>query len=65
MLEATHPSTRFHGDLVLSAADLKDPMYQAYKLLHVGFTIALPASAWRSGHGFSPTLWRLGFLESS
>ena len=40
MLEATHPSTRFHGDLALNAAELKDPVYQAYKLLHVGFTIA-------------------------
>ena len=40
MLEATHPPTRFHGDLALNAADLKDPVYQAYKLLHVGFTIA-------------------------
>jgi hypothetical protein len=40
MLEATHPSTRLHGDLALNAADLKGPVYQAYKLLHVGFTIA-------------------------
>jgi hypothetical protein len=40
MLEATHPSARFHGDLALNAAGLKDPVYQAYKLLHVGFTIA-------------------------
>ena len=40
MLETTHPSTRFHGDLALNAAELKDPVYQAYKLLHVGFTIA-------------------------
>ena len=40
MLETTHPSTRFHGDLALNAAKLKDPVYQAYKLLHVGFTIA-------------------------
>jgi hypothetical protein len=40
MLETAHPSTRFQGDLPLNAADLKDPVYQAYKLLHVGFTIA-------------------------
>ena len=40
MLEATHPSARFQGDLALNAADLKNPVYQAYKLLHVGFTIA-------------------------
>ena len=40
MLETTHLSTRFHGDLALNAPDLKDPVYQAYKLLHVGFTIA-------------------------
>lgn len=40
MLETTHPSARFQGDLALNAADLKNPVYQAYKLLHVGFTIA-------------------------
>src|SRR5581483_2224950 len=40
MLETTHPSASFHGDHVLNAADLKDPVHQAYKLLHVGFTIA-------------------------
>ena len=40
MLETTHPSTRFHGDLALNASELKDPVYQAYKLLHVGFTVA-------------------------
>jgi hypothetical protein len=40
MLEATRPSTRVHDDLALNTADLKDPVYQAYKLLHVGFTIA-------------------------
>jgi hypothetical protein len=28
------------GDLVLEPADPKDAVYQAYKLLHVGFTIA-------------------------
>jgi hypothetical protein len=40
MLETTHPSTRFHGDLALNSAEVRDPVYQAYKLLHVGFTIA-------------------------
>jgi hypothetical protein len=40
MLEATHPSARFHGAPALNAAGLKDPVYQAYKLLHIGFTIA-------------------------
>ena len=40
MLNATHPSTRFHGDVSLSTARLNDPVYQAYKLLHLGFTIA-------------------------
>ena len=40
MLETTHPSTRFHGELALNAVERKDPVYQAYKLLHVGFTIA-------------------------
>jgi hypothetical protein len=40
MLKTTYPSTGFQGDLALNAADLKHPVYQAYKLLHVGFTIA-------------------------
>lgn len=40
MLETTHPSTGFHGELAPNAAGLKDQLYQAYKLLHVGFTIA-------------------------
>jgi hypothetical protein len=40
MLETTHPSTRFHGDLALDTTRLNDPVYQAYKLLHVGFTVA-------------------------
>ena len=40
MLETTHPSRGFHRDLALNAGELKDPVYQAYKLLHVGFTIA-------------------------
>ena len=40
MLEATHSTTRLHGDPALHAGDLRDPVYQAYKLLHIGFTIA-------------------------
>jgi hypothetical protein len=40
MVATTHPAAEFHGDLALSAAGLKDPVYQAYRLLHVGFTIA-------------------------
>jgi hypothetical protein len=40
MLEATRPSTRSIRDLALNATDLKDPVYQAYKLLHVAFIIA-------------------------
>ena len=40
MLETSHPSTRFDADPALNAPDVKDPVYQAYKLLHVGFTIA-------------------------
>src|SRR6185312_2422388 len=40
MLETTHPSARFQEDLALNAADLKNPVYQAYRLLHVAFTIA-------------------------
>jgi hypothetical protein len=39
MLQTAVPSTR-HDDLPLKTAKLKDPVYQAYKLLHVGFTIA-------------------------
>ena len=46
MSQRIHPSTRLHGDLALTtaglndSASLKDPVYQAYKLLHVGFTVA-------------------------
>ena len=46
MSQTTHPSTRLHGDLARTAAGLKDadrlqdPVYQAFKLLHVGFTVA-------------------------
>jgi hypothetical protein len=36
----TLPPKRFHGDLALNSAALRDPAYQAYKLLHVGFTVA-------------------------
>jgi len=40
MLEPTYPSARFQGDLNPNAADLKNPVYQAYKLLQVDFMIA-------------------------
>jgi uncharacterized membrane protein YphA (DoxX/SURF4 family) len=40
MLERTLQSTGIHVDLPLNTARLNDPVYQAYKLLHVGFTIA-------------------------
>lgn len=40
MLQATRPSTRSYGDPAANADGLKDPAYQAYKLLHVGFTVA-------------------------
>lgn len=40
MLQATRPSTRSYGDPAANANGLKDPAYQAYKLLHVGFTVA-------------------------
>lgn len=40
MFETTQPSAGFHGDFAGNAADLKDPVYQAYKLLQFGFTIA-------------------------
>jgi len=40
MLQAIRPPTRSYDNLALNAAGLKDPAYQAYKLLHVGFTVA-------------------------
>ena len=40
MLQATRPSISSYGDPAANAAGLKDPAYQAYKLLHVGFTVA-------------------------
>ena len=40
MLQTTHRATRLNGDLLFRPANPKDPVYQAYKLLHVGFTIA-------------------------
>ena len=40
MLQTTHSSTSPQGDLALQPDDPRDPVYQAYKLLHVGFTVA-------------------------
>ena len=40
MLQATRPSTSSYGNPTSNADGLKDPAYQAYKLLHVGFTVA-------------------------
>ena len=40
MLQTTHPSAGLQEDRVLLSANPKDAVYQAYKLLHVGFTIA-------------------------
>ena len=40
MLHATRPSSSSYGELALNPAGLRDPAYQAYKLLHVGFTVA-------------------------
>ncbi len=40
MLQTTHPATRLQDHLALTAANPQDPVYQAYKLLHVGFSIA-------------------------
>src|SRR3954452_12765574 len=39
MLQTTHPSGRLQEALALRSTDPKDAVYQAYKLLHVGFTI--------------------------
>jgi len=40
MSHAAHPLGRFQGDSMVHTADAKDGAYQAYKLLHIGFTIA-------------------------
>jgi hypothetical protein len=40
MLHAAHPLTRLQGDSIFQPADLKNGVYQAYKLLHIGFTVA-------------------------
>src|SRR6478672_8394249 len=40
MLQPAHPSVGLQGNRVLQSADPKDAVYQAYKLLHVGFIIA-------------------------
>jgi len=40
MSQARHPSASLAGDLTHQSARLNDPVYQAYLLLHVGFTVA-------------------------
>lgn len=40
MSQALHPSAKFPGDSAHGRANLHDPTYQAYQLLHVGFTVA-------------------------
>ena len=40
MLQARHPSASAAVDLSHQPARVNDPVYQAYQLLHVGFTIA-------------------------
>ena len=40
MTHTTIQPTSIRSDLSLNTAKLNDPVYQAYKLLHVGFTIA-------------------------
>jgi hypothetical protein len=40
MFQTTHASSRLQDSLALQPADSKDAVYQAYKLLHVGFTVA-------------------------
>ncbi len=40
MSQAIHPSAGFSGDSSHSHANLHDPTYQAYQLLHVAFTVA-------------------------
>jgi hypothetical protein len=40
MSDAIPPSARITRDPARPAADLHDPVYQAYQLLHIGFTVA-------------------------
>ena len=40
MSDTTIQPTHIRGDLALNPAKPNDPVYQAYKLLHIGFTIA-------------------------
>jgi hypothetical protein len=40
MSQAIHPSAGLPGDAGHSAARTGDPVYQAYQILHVGFTVA-------------------------
>lgn len=40
MSQAFHPSTNLPPDLMHQPTRLSNPVYQAYQLLHVGFTVA-------------------------
>ena len=40
MSQAIHPSAGSPGDSTQGRVNLHDPTYQAYQLLHVGFTVA-------------------------
>lgn len=40
MSQAVHPSAEFPGDPTRGRVNLHNPIYQAYQLLHVGFTVA-------------------------
>jgi hypothetical protein len=40
MSQAIHPSAGFPGDSTRGRASVHDPAYQAYQLLHIGFTVA-------------------------
>jgi hypothetical protein len=40
MSQAIHPSAGFPGDSTRARASVHDPAYQAYQLLHIGFTVA-------------------------
>jgi uncharacterized membrane protein YphA (DoxX/SURF4 family) len=40
MSHAVHPTTPLPGDSAGHSAAVHDPAYQAYQLLHVGFTVA-------------------------
>jgi hypothetical protein len=40
MLRTTYPTAKLPDDLLLRPADPNDAVYQAYTLLHIGFTVA-------------------------